>query len=223
MKSFEFPDVTEVLLTNINIRRELHGEDHVIAVDLSMSKTGSNDLLDKYDAKLRQMMYYNAAAEQGQVDVDPAIAILPNMRHPELGEKFNWRKGEKYKGYRLVLDYGLGDERSNVDFDDCTVASMRYERKEGGTCTIFWTVQYAGEKLTDEVRGKLTGLTQEKIHMQLLAPAVLQLGKTGKAAKADAGGDDEQQEDLIGGDDGEPDADELDPDSPEGRLAASVG
>ncbi len=210
---FEFPEVTEFKLAHINIRRELHGPDKVNAMDLRLRKDAGNDILDKLDRQLRQALYYNAAATEGQADLPDVLAVLPNLRVPKLnGMKFNWAKGERHKGYRLVVDYGLGDEDSNVDLDGCTVTGWVIETKEGGTVVLEYTVQYAGEKLTDDVRGKLTGLTDEAIHIQLFAPEVAQISR-GKATpstapgKEDGGGDGEEGGEsgsLIDGDEDTP-------------------
>lgn len=226
--SFEFPKVTEVQLTHVNVRREIHGEEHVPAMDLSLRKEGSNELLDLLDPALRQALYYNQAATAGQEGLPEVLAILPNLRVAKLnGQKFNWAKGERHKGYRFVLDYGLGDEESNVDLDGCTVTGWNIETNEGGTVVLNWTVQYAGEKLTSEVRGKLTGLTDEPIHIQLFAPDVPQIarGKATAPAHPDGGGDGGEGGDLLnqggeGGQDGTDDDDEDTSGNPANPLAA---
>lgn len=217
---FELPETTQVKLTHVNVRRELHGEEHVPAMDLSMRLEGSNDLLNLLDPAIRTALFWNAAAEKGQESIPEVLAILPNMRLPKLNnQKFAWAKGERHKGYRLVLDYGLGDERSNVDLDDCTVTNWRFETKEGGTVILEWVVQYAGERLTSEVRGKLTGLTDEPIFVQIIAPPVLQIVK-GKAKPA-AAADDDGQGELDDGD-GDEDGDDA-ADSPEKALRRAAG
>lgn len=179
---FEFPRVTPAKLTHVNVRRELHGEEHVPAMDLSLRLEGSNELLDLLDPSLRLALYYNAAAKAGQENLPEVLAHLPNLRLAKLNaQKFKWAPGERHKGYRFVLDYGLGEEAdSNVELDACTVTGWNFETKEGGTVILEFVVQYAGEKLTADARGKLTGLTDETIHIQLFAPAVLEVIK-GKA------------------------------------------
>lgn len=215
--AFELPETTQVKLTHVNVRRELHGEEHVPAMDLSMRLEGSNDLLNLLDPAIRTALFWNAAAEKGQESIPEVLAILPKLNN----QKFSWAKGERHKGYRLVLDYGLGDERSNVDLDDCTVTNWRFETKEGGTVVLEWVVQYAGERLTSEVRGKLTGLTDEPIFVQIIAPPVLQIVK-GKAKAAAAADDDGQGELGDDGDEGEADDDSA-PDSPEKALRRAAG
>jgi hypothetical protein len=208
---FEFLKVTAVALTHINVRRELHGDEKVPAVDLSLRIDSGNEILDKLDPNLRQALYCNNAATAGQELLPEVLAVLPNLRVPKLnGQKFNWAKGERHKGYRFVLDYGLGDEDSNVELDGCTVTGWAIETKEGGTVILSWTVQYAGEALTDEARGRLTGLTDETIHIQLFAPEVAQISR-GKATPSSAP-DKEDDEgdgqgptgDLINGDEDTP-------------------
>lgn len=220
--TFELKTVTECRLSHINIRRELHGEEHVPAMDLSMSMEGGNELLDLLHPKLRETMYCNRAATAGQETLPEVLAVLPNLRFPSLNNcKFSWNKGERHKGYNLILDYGLGPEKSNVDLDGCTVANWRFEIKEGGTVVLGWVVQYAGDRLTSDVRGLLSGLTDEPIFVQLLATPGLTVHKgKPKAVPVDDGDGMGEGEDMFAGG-GEPPEDEGDgegEDSPEAAL-----
>lgn len=221
---FQLPEVTECQLTNVNVRREFHGDERVPAFDLSFSKEGSNDLLDLIDPKLRPTIYYNAAADQGQAALPDMLAILPNLRVPKLNNgKFTYARKEKWKGYRFVLDYGLGDEISNIDISDCTLQIGELECKEGGTCVIKWLVSFEADKLSDEIRGRITGLTDEAVFIQLIPSSNLQLVK-GKAAKAAAGaeGDGDPDSEGDGDPDGEGDSDGGDGGDAEGPDAGDI-
>lgn len=194
--TFQIATVTQVKLCNINIRREIHGDEHVPAIDLAMRLEGGNDLLDMLDPALRTVFYFNKAATEGQSSLPEVLAVLPNLRFAKLnGMKFSWAKGERHKGYFMLLDYGLGDNESNVNLDDCTVTNWRFETKEGGTVILEWVVQYAGEKLTSDVRGKLTGLTDEHIHIQLMPPATPHV-VTGKSKPGNSSDDKSGELDL---------------------------
>lgn len=221
--TFELKAVTAVKLTHVNVRRELHGEDHVPAMDLSMRLEGSNELLDLLDPALRTSLYFNAAAKAGQESLPEVLAHLPNLRLAKLNaQKFSWAKGERHKGYRMVLDYGLGDDISNEDLDNCTVTGWRFETKEGGTVVLEWVVQYAGEKLTAETRGKLTGLTDEPIHIQLFAPETPLVVK-GKDKPAAAPGDDDDDNTGDGGTGSLLGGGAADEDTPEAALRRAHG
>lgn len=214
--NFQFPTTREVHLSHVNIRREFHGDEHVPAIDLSLRLEGSNELLDMLDPWLRTALYYNAAATGGQEALPEVLAVLPNLRIPKLnGQKFTFAKGERHKGYAFCLDYGLGDGRSNVDLDDCTVTNWRFEVKEGGTVVLEWVVQYAGERLTSEARGLLTGLTDEPIFIQLIPPATPQITSGKAKPKAVPAGDDDG-EDLF-----DPEGDDEEQ-TPEKALAAAL-
>lgn len=227
---FEFQQVTPVHLTNVNSRREKHGDENVPAMDLSMRLEGSNELLNLLDDRLRVALYFNAAATDGQMAMPEVLAVLPNLRHAILHKReFKFAKGVRAKGYRLMLDYGLGGD-SNVDLADVTVTGWEFECMEGGSVVLRWSVQCAGEQLTSDVRGMLTGLIDETVHIQLIPPATPQIvqGKDRPAAPpaADAG-----QGNLLDGDggdgqgDGDPDPDEDpdDEDTPEKALQRAAG
>lgn len=225
--TFQLEQVTKLHCVHVNIRRELHGEDNVPAIDLAVRKEGGNELLDLLDPSIRQALYFNAAAANGQEQLPEVLAILPNLRLPKLNAcKFSWAKGEKHKGYRVVVDYGLGEQAgSNIDLDDCAVHSWTFEVKEGGSVVLDWKVSYAGEKLTPSVRGLLTGLTDMTVFMQIIAPPVLQIVK-GKPKVAGGDGAPDGQGELGDGDEeggAGGDGEGLDPGTPEAALAGAVG
>ena len=210
MKAFELTSVTECTCDHVNIREENHGEEKVLAVDLAFSKEGGNELLDLFDQEIRTTLYCNRAAEAGQEKLPEFLAVLPNLRLPALPERLGWGGTDKHGGYRMQVDYGLGDERSNVDLTDCAVGKRWIECKEGGTVTIGWRVSYAGEALQDVMtRGKLAGLKGQKAFITLNAPAVLQVIKGGKSVKAQTRAADPEDEGAEGGEgaDEEEDAD----------------
>lgn len=216
--AFELTEVTEVKLLHVNHRKEFHGEDKVQAVDMNFEWETSNENLSRLDPALREALYFNSAAEVGQEPLPDVLAILPNLRVPNLnGGKFKYRGNDKFKGYDFELDYGLGDDQSNVSFPDSAVGKFEIEVKEGGTCVIRFQVSYAGDRLTGEVMSKLIAHEQEKAFVTLKAPATLVLVKGGKTKPAPAA--DDSQEDLIDEDGDE----ELDPESPEGAMAATAG
>lgn len=227
--SFELPNVTQVTVTNANVRRELHGEEHVRSVDLSMKIQGENTLLDLIEKGLREHHYCNKALQAGQEVLPDVIIPLPNLRHPHLENKQRYGGKQKLRGYRFVLDYGLGGD-SGLDFSDCVLTGIWYELSEGGSVEIGWTVQYNGDELgDDETYGRLAGLaTVGECHVQIIAPPVLTLVK-GKGYRsghpdtpASAGGDDDGQQELGDGEE-EGGGEDLDPSTPEGAFAAAAG
>lgn len=216
---FELSSVTEVKLLHVNHRKEFHGEEKVQAVDLNFEWETSNEKLDLLDPALRTALYFNAAANEGQEALPEVLAILPNLRLPHLnGGKFKYRGNDKFKGYDFELDFGLGDEESNVRFEDCAVGKYEVETKEGGTITLRWQVSYAGDRLTGPVMSKLIDHEQEKAFITLKAPATLVLVKGGKS-KAPAAEAADEEDLLSGGDGDEPQDDE---DTPEKALERAV-
>lgn len=217
MKAFELPTVTECTLTHVNLRKEFHGEEKVQAIDLSFQKEGGNELLDLIDPALRQMHYCNRAAIAGQVELDPELAILPDLRAPKLnGQKFKYGGNDKYKGYLFTQDFGLGaDAGSNIDFSNAAVGKFEYETREGGTVNLKWQVSYSGDALTDDAMTRLVRQEGETVFIMLAAPPVMQLVKGGKAKTAAA--DDDGQEEIDGSDDDDESQDD-DADNPEKAM-----
>lgn len=184
--AFELAKTTQVLVTNANPRRELHGDERVRAIDIAFSLKGENTLLDLIEPGLREHHYFNRALKDGQEPLPDVAIPLPNLRYPKLPTAFHYAKGEKWRGYRFVWDWGI--EGAHVDFTDVVLANLHYEVIEGGSVNIMGTIQYNGEELQDnDVYGELAGLaSQGEIYIQLLAPGELMPVKKGyRAGKPD--------------------------------------
>jgi hypothetical protein len=165
-------------------------------------------------------MYFNAAAVNGQEVLPEVLKVLPNLRLPHLnGGKFKYRGNDKFKGYSFELDYGLGDERSNIALDDCSAGKHELEFKEGGTCVMKWQVSYAGPGITKDTFFKLVEHEGEKVFIALKAPATLVLVKGGKTKAAAVAGDDQSGDLLEDADrDGTDEDQDADADTPEAAM-----
>jgi len=161
-------------LGNVNTRKELHGEDHVQAVDLSFKCDFPNTILDEILAPgLREALYYNAAAQEGQMDIAEVDSTLPNLRFPKLnGQRFVFGGKDKLTGYVLCMEYGLGDNISNIELELCKIGGRVVETKEGGTVTVHFRVSNASDRLDKDTCGKLVLLGGDEVTMTLRAPAV---------------------------------------------------
>lgn len=174
---FAFRVHTDVTLSHVNFRKELHGDDHRQAVDLNMSVDVPNTQLDIIVPGLREALYCNNDAANGQVEIEDLPETLPNLRFPRLnGGKFALDdKKAKLAGYELEIEYGLNDERSKMVFDCVKVVKRVIETKEGGTVHLSWQCQYMGDRLDQETCGKLALLEQDLIAIRLIPPAVEQV------------------------------------------------
>lgn len=171
---FEFKTPRTVHLGNVNTRKEQHGDELKQAVDLSFKVDLPNTYLDELFASgLRTSLYFNAAADAGQTDLDGVDAPLPNLRFPKLnGQRFNWGGKDKLVGYVITLEYGLGDDISNIELELCKVYGRVIDTKEGGTITVHFKVSNASDRLDKDTCGKLVLLGGEEVTMSLRAPAV---------------------------------------------------
>lgn len=174
---FSFRVETDVTLTNVNPRKEMHGEQHRQAVDLSMACDVPNTKLNEIQPGLLEALFHNAAADAGQVDLDGVDTAKPNLRFPKLNEStFGlMRKKDVFAGYTTFIDFGLGDDRSNMEFDLCKVKNLKGFFKEGGTVHLTWLVQYCGDRLDHDTCGKLVMLEQDQIRIRLVPPAIQQI------------------------------------------------
>jgi hypothetical protein len=219
---FEFLSPLVATLINVNTRKELHGDEHVQAVDMSFKADFPNSILNSLiSAGLCEALYWNAAAEAGQEELDGVDPILPNLRFPKLnGQRYVWGGKDKLQGYVITIEFGLGDAISNIELELCKVSGRVFETKEGGTVTLYWRVQNASDRLDMETCGKLVLLGGEQVTMKLRAPTAEQVAEIEKKMESPF----INQAELDADDDTplNPFGDDPEPLTPEQAFAASV-
>lgn len=184
---FQIEQTTQVLVTKVNPRSEFHGDEKVRAMDIAFKMEVENTWLNRIQPGLREHHYTNLAVEadarsgQGAL-LDISAIPLPDLRFPKLPTAFSYAKGEKWRGYRFIWDWGT--EGEHVDFSDVVLSNLHYEIKQGGTVAIFGTIQYNGDELDDnDLHGELCGLaSMGEVYFRLIAPADIMPAKKGYRA-----------------------------------------
>jgi hypothetical protein len=202
--AFEIGKFSPAKLTSANFRMELHGKDHVPAVDLSFIMDVPNTHLSLFDGFLLGALYASNAAAEGQTQIEGVESTLPNLKFPKLGLPIKWE--DQRKGYHLTIQSGINED-SYIELDLCDVGKFQLTPKEGGTVEIKFQVQTASDDLTEAVRGKLSSLIQSDTTIMLTPPAPL--------GNAQTDIDDKKPEPW-------PFKDPKEPETPESALAASV-
>ena len=163
MWTFDAP--TPVKLAHLNCRKEKHGDDSVVAIDLKFVREAGNSQLAMLHPDLRAALY--ATADDEQPGIDGIEPIATQLRFPQLPQ-FAWEL--EMTGCEVEVDFGLGGIDSNIALYDCKVNQFRVECRAGGTTLITFRVQTSNfpEGAVDKL---LTKLGQETA-ISLSAPAV---------------------------------------------------
>lgn len=172
-KRFELLDFTSVKLDNCNSRMQNHNDKNVPAIDLSMTLTATNKVLDLIHHALRPTLFC-AQGAQGQqptqAEMDLPVDDLPNVRFPNM--EYPTRYGSKLTGYTLTVDYGRG-ELQNLRLKTCEIKIFKITPIEGGSVEIKWTVQCA-DGIDERIVGKLSMLQQSEISITLEGPEIVE-------------------------------------------------
>ena len=163
--SFQLPAFTPVTLSHLNVRAEMAGKEPVPAVDMKFTLTGSNNLLEMFDAGLKGVLYKPADATwQPDLDgVDPATD-MPALRSSSIEMPISLNKD--YIGRNLVVDFGLGGS-SNIELSGCDVDNFKVNCIEGGSVEISFRVQASG--LNDKALGTLGTLVKHSVQITLMS------------------------------------------------------
>lgn len=154
---------TVVKLVNVNPRAELHGDEHKLASDLKLSLTCSNKVLDHFHPDMCALLYKRDENPDLVDQIDPEA--LTALRFPRLDAlSWDWTGA----GYKLVVDYGLGGEDSNITLDAGQVDKVRIEAQEGGSVVLTFRVVAHPDA---DVLGPLCELMQQEITVWLTPPA----------------------------------------------------
>lgn len=169
MKQFELDELTRCVISSVNFRSELHGEDHVPAVDVGIKLTASNDILSQFDGSLKSMLYGKAdkatRAAQGELEGVEPTSDMPKLRTSVIEQPI--RLASEFVGYRLTIDRGLGGP-SNLVLEGCTVKKFRADCKEGGSVEL--SLQAQAAHVDEATSGKLAMLIGAEVAVMLEAP-----------------------------------------------------
>jgi hypothetical protein len=149
-------------LSNINLRSEKHGEEGVLAIDLGIEATVSNDTLSEFHHSLKSAFYEKGDDAQKELLDEPGR--LTKLKFPNLGQPIKW--DQEFEGYEATVHLGIGGP-SDVVMTECKVDSFRLDCKDGGSVGIKFRVL---AHPSQEQVGKLSGLIQSDIELTLLPP-----------------------------------------------------
>lgn len=146
---FALLDSARVTITSVNIRSEMHGKDHVPALDLKVSLTAPNTMLDLLGMGPLRSMFYEAVKEgaeppdQPELDgVDP-VTDTPVLRSVELEPV---KLKHEWTGYTAFIERGARGRASGIELGDCAVGQMAIEMLQGGSCKFSFGIQASGVK-----------------------------------------------------------------------------
>lgn len=150
-----------LLLANVNIRSEIHGEEKKTAVDLKLTVKTSNDILSEFDPSLKSALYAKAQASQAELVNDPGH--LPALKFPLMGP-IKWAK--EFAGYDLRIHWGTTGEQDIV-LQDCQVAKFSFDCMDGGS--VLFSFRVSGHPDAKTI-GRLSEMIQQNIEVTLQPP-----------------------------------------------------
>lgn len=153
-------------LSNLNLRAELHGEEHKIACDLQFEIKVSNDVLSEFDASLKSAIY--RAADAGDAPIDDMFkdqpGYLPKIKFP-LMSPFKW--GYENAGYAVTVHLGVSG-KADILMILCKVDKFRFDCQDGGTVIVCFRVIAHPEP--DDI-GRLSEMIQQELSITLQPPS----------------------------------------------------
>jgi hypothetical protein len=164
--NIQFPEGRDVKLRHAQIRIEKHGEDDQPAIDLAISVTGDNSLLDMLHPDLRAMLFKavdTPNAQPGQQEMDLPVDERPSVRVPGLALPLKYDREQV--GMLLKVAYGVTGKQ------DLVLGSVRLHKPkvaaliEGGSTELQFTLSTTD--INEKSIGKLSLLQGHEITITL--------------------------------------------------------
>jgi hypothetical protein len=125
------------------------------------------ETLSMFDGFLAGMLYRKATGgSQSKLEGMEGAELTSIGEHVK---RLPWQYEQT--GCTIEIDRGLGGRR-NIVLDDAKMHRVSFAPQQGGGVKLQWTIDAPG--LSDDVRGKLTGLKATEIEMTLAPPKVEQ-------------------------------------------------
>lgn len=128
-------DKHEASITNVNFRKENHGDEKAAAADVKIALTASSLLLDSIDPEIRKRFFKKPGkGEQQTLPIDGNN--LTALAMPYLGEQ---KIGHEYEGYEVEI-LGLLDHIDPLPFADAKLKKLAFVCLEGGSIELSLTI-----------------------------------------------------------------------------------
>lgn len=144
------------LLSNLNVRTEMHGDEREPACDLNFEFTSANNLLAKLHPELRDS-FYMANATRDMLDADSK----PHLRYPMLGP-VTW---DLEIPRTLLRIHDSEDDAHDVILGGGKTNKFKLTMKEGGT--IHWHFRCQFSKPDEDSIAKLMRVLNQTVPISL--------------------------------------------------------
>lgn len=181
--TIQFKDPTNVYLRNFNTRMEKHGDDDVPAMDLALSITGGNELLDMLHSDARRLLFKPLTERAGELPLP--TDDLPSIRMPGLVMPMAF--DNEQAGMTLRIAYGATGKADMV-VADVKLSKVKVESLiEGGSVELRFTL--SSTDVNEKVLGKLPLLQKHELSITLMPAEVKTTDMESSKAKAKAEAD----------------------------------
>jgi hypothetical protein len=163
---FELEEFTKVRVLDVRtLAAKDRAPDDPPGAQLLLRATLPTGALSMLDGALASWLYRKAGSGAKQ----PSLDGIEGVERTSIGEhvkRLPWVYEQT--GNTVEIDRGLGGRQSNLLLDDCRAHRLSITPQESGAVWQ-WTLDIPG--LSDETRGKLTGLKATDIQMKMRAPS----------------------------------------------------
>jgi hypothetical protein len=148
------------------------------AVILTLVARLPNSALDMFDPALRTLLYSKAAVsektrKQAQIEGVDAVSDTPALTNTGSNlATLGW--GQELTGCTLTIDYGVGDERSNIKLRDGVAKGWKITLEDGGAIKVVYHFHAPVDTLSAEQLGKLHLLHQRDVKITMSGPTLEQ-------------------------------------------------
>lgn len=148
------------------------------AVIVTIAARLPNSALSMFDPALREILYSKAvpgekARKQAQIEGIDEVSDRPALSATGAAiASIPW--GKEQSGCVMTIDYGTGDERSNIVLKDGTAKGFKVALEEGGAINVRFQLHAPVDAMSAEQLGRLHLLHQRDVKFTLVGPKVEQ-------------------------------------------------
>jgi hypothetical protein len=167
MEMLEYENIS-AKLTSVTPLSEKHGNKRVPAQSLIIEVVLSNRRLAVWDDGLRFAFY---RVPDG-TEVKPSLGLDPDDMEGLTEKRFPWFKQDieierELSGYTLIIDFGLGDDKSNIELDAKKICDFKIGIRDHGLFAL--RHRFVVHPTTIE-KGRIEEMLQQEIKVTLRAP-----------------------------------------------------